>query len=89
MTAETPLDPEAEVNIITTAPGTFSSAGLVPVGTKGTVPVKKFSRAWMRPAGPADAKIVNPWLKAKDDAAEAAAADRSEARVLKKVLGKL
>lgn len=63
------LDPEAEINVVATGRGT-SPAGLVEEGTAMTITVGAFSSVWMKPAKPADAKLVNPWMKAKELAAE-------------------
>lgn len=51
-----PAAPEGEptIDIITTGPGTFGPQGVVPVGTKATIPAGLYSPTWMRPADEAE-----------------------------------
>lgn len=64
------LDPDKKVNVVTTGIGAMPVTGLVQEGQSLTIPVSLFSRAWMKPAAPDDAKVINPWLRAKDNANE-------------------
>lgn len=44
------------MEVITTDPGTLSDKGIVPVGTKASIPVGKYSATWMKPANAKEAK---------------------------------
>lgn len=48
----------ADIEVITTAPGTLSDLGIVPTGTQTRVKRGQFSAAWMRPANEAAAKAL-------------------------------
>lgn len=70
------LDGDAHVQIVTTAAGSWGMDGILPAGTAKTIPVRKFSRAWMKPADQGSAAIVNKWVKAVDLARK----DKADAR---------
>lgn len=55
-----PAIPEGEetVEIITTAPGTLDVGGIIPVGSRGVIARRQYSRAWMQPATAKDARKV-------------------------------
>ena len=59
---------ENGIDIKTTASGTFSKRGLVPIGTKATVSADAYSEAWMKPATAAAAKKVEALLAARAEA---------------------
>lgn len=60
-----PEIPESEVtvNVVTTAPGTLGPQGIVPVGTKATIPLTLYSVNWMKPVGVGDMNKVRALLK--------------------------
>ena len=70
------LDPDAEVEVIATGLGFMPINGLVKPDQPLTIAVSLFSENWMRPKAPKDAKIINPWMKAKRLAAEDARQER-------------
>ena len=56
---------EATVNIVTTDKGTLGPGGIVPIGTKATIPLTAFSVNWMKPATISDRNKIEAMLKAK------------------------
>lgn len=61
---------DADMKIVTTAPGTLSARGIVPVGTKATIHPSSFSENWMRPENGAAAQKLKKWQKAQEKAAD-------------------
>lgn len=59
-------DTEDEFDVVTTAPGTLGPQGIVPVGTRTTVPSRMFSKHWMKPATQASGKKIAAYLEAKE-----------------------
>lgn len=71
------LDGEAEVSVVTTAPGAWGLKGVLPVGTPLDIKTRHFSRSWMKPADAKSAALTNAWTKAMDLTRE----DRANAEV--------
>lgn len=67
---------EVTVNVVTYAPGTLGSDGIVPIGSKKEIPLHLFSDKWMRPADKASAQKTNALMKQRKEAREAAAEAR-------------
>lgn len=55
--------PDDEVEVITTAPGVLDDKGVVPVGSKRTIPARLFSARWMRLV---EDEVVQPLDQADD-----------------------
>ena len=51
------------IEVITTAPGTLSAAGIIPVGTKMQIEGAKYSARWMAPATAKAAKMIDAMNK--------------------------
>lgn len=62
-TPETVSDEGPTMTIVTTAKGTLSDLGIVPVGTEAEIHPRRFSHNWMRPKFKKDASTFAKWEK--------------------------
>jgi RecJ-like exonuclease len=60
------------INVVVTGKGAFPMEGIPQVGTKKSIPVERFSEAWMKPADAESEKAVKAYLAEKAKAKPAA-----------------